>query len=56
MRGDELIEFIVENGLEDYEVMIQPPIGNYGSQTYSPIPLENGDIDWNEDKEVVFIG
>ena len=49
MRASELIEYIKENGLENYEVMIQVPRSG-------TVPLEEGDVDWNEDMEKLYLG
>ena len=48
MKAKNLIEFIQDNNLEEYEIMIDVD--------EEPVPLEEGDIDWNEILEYLFIG
>ena len=49
MKGQDLIDFILENDLENYEILIQDI--RSGS-----VPLEVGDMDWNEDMEKLYLG
>ena len=48
MKAKDLIEYILDNNLEEYEVMVEV--------NEEPVPLEEGDIDWNEDLEYLFMG
>lgn len=52
MIGRELIEYIVDNDLEDIEILIQPP--SVEDKDSESVPLEHGDIEWND--EYLFIG
>jgi hypothetical protein len=59
MKARELVEYIQENQLEEYEVMIQPPLDSIEDievEVPSPVPLEEGDVDWEEGKEELYMG
>ena len=49
MKASTLIEFILDNELEEYEILIQDI--RSGS-----VPLEDGDVDWDEDRKNLYLG
>ena len=49
MKASSLIEFILDNELEEYEILIQDI--RSGS-----VPLEDGDVDWDEDRKNLYLG
>ena len=51
MNGQDLIDFILDNELEDYEVLIQSPF-----KKDVMVPLESTDIDWSIGKEETYLG
>ena len=50
MKASELVNYILENELEDLEIMIQPPC----DVLFDSVPLEDRDLEYND--TYVFIG